>query len=202
MSGKAVIERRRRLFDDVFKIDEFLVAHAQADGAIGAGQRRLVFERGDSVAILLLDRQRGSVVLVEQFRMPVLVARRRDDPSTTDGWIIETIAGTIDAGETPDNAVVREAFEETGYRIQRPRLIGRVFSSPGGASERVFLYFAEVTDAQRLGQGGGVDGEDIRITQLPLEALFDRLAGGLIEDSKLVIAAYWLQDQLRSRHED
>lgn len=32
-------------------------------------------------------------VLVEQFKVPVLVARQRDDPSTTDGWIVETTAG-------------------------------------------------------------------------------------------------------------
>jgi len=197
MSGSAVIERERRVFDDFFKIDEFLVSHEQIDGTMSAGQRRLVFERGDAVGVLLLNVESKSVVLVEQFRMAALVGRRRDDRSTTDGWITETVAGVIDANETPEAAAIREAFEETGYQIRELQLIGRFFSSPGGTSERIFLYFAEVTDANRIGNGGGIDDEDIKIVQPTIDELFDRLAQGSIEDPKLLIGAYWLQNRLK-----
>ena len=190
MSGRAVIERERRAFDDFFKIDEFLVSHEQIDGTMSAGQRRLVFERGDAVAVLLLNVDMKSVVLVEQFRVAVLVGRRRDDRSTTDGWIIETVAGAIDANETPEAAAIRETFEETGYQIREPRLISKFFTSPGGVSERVFLYFAEVTDTDRIGKGGGIDDEDIKVVQLAIDELFDRLAQGSTEDPKLLIGAY------------
>ena len=199
MSGRAVIERERRAFDDFFKIDEFLVSHEQIDGTMSAGQRRLVFERGDAVAVLLLNVDMESVVLVEQFRVGVLVGRRRDDRSTTDGWIIETVAGAIDANETPEAAAIRETFEETRYQIREPRLISEFFTSPGGVSERVFLYFAEVTDTDRIGKGGGIDDEDIKVVQLAIDELFDRLAQGSIEDPKLLIGAYWLQDHLKWR---
>ncbi len=131
MSGRAVIERERRAFDDFFKIDEFLVSHEQIDGTMSAGQRRLVFERGDAVAVLLLNVDMKSVVAVEQFRVAVFVGRRRDDRSTTDGWIIETVAGAIDANETPEAAAIRETFEETRYQIREPRLISKFFTSPG-----------------------------------------------------------------------
>jgi nudix-type nucleoside diphosphatase (YffH/AdpP family) len=198
MSGKAVIVRRRRVFDDCFKIDELLVTHGQIDGTMSAVQKRLVFERGDSIAVLLLHVERKSVVLVEQFKVPALVARRRDDPSTNNGWIVETAAGMINADETPEAAAIRETFEETGYRIQRPRLIGKFFSSPGGTSERVFLYFAEISDTDRAGQGGGIGDEDIKVVQMGLDELFARLARGSIEDPKLLIAAYWLQNRLKS----
>ncbi len=166
---------------------------------MSAGQRRLVFERGDAVGVLLLNTESKSVVLVEQFRVAVLVGRRRNDRSTTDGWITETVAGVIDANETPEAAAIRGAFEETGYQIQEPRLIGKFFTSPGGVSEYVFLYFAEVTDADRIGKGGGIDGEDIKVVQLAIDELFDRLAQGSIEDPKLLIGAYWLQDHLKWR---
>ena len=136
--GKAVIARQQRLFDDFFKIDELLVTHRQIDGTTSSVQRRLVFERGDSVAVLLFNRDRRAVVLVEQFKAPALVARRRDDPTTTDGWLVETLAGMIDTGEAPEAAAIRETLEETGYRIREPELIGRFFVSPGGTSERVF----------------------------------------------------------------
>ena len=190
MSGRAVIERERRAFDDFFKIDEFLVSHEQIDGTMSAGQKRLVFERGDAVAVLLLNVEMKSVVLVEQFRVAVLVGRRRDDRSTTDGWIIETVAGAIDANETPEAAAIRETFEETGYQIREPRLISKFFTSPGGVSVRVFLYFAEVTDTDRIGKGGGIDDEDIKVVQLAIDELFDRLAQGSTEDPKLLIGAY------------
>jgi len=197
MAGRAVIARQQRVFDDFFKIDEFVVAHEQTDGSMSAAQRRLVFERGDSVAVLIFNADRNAVVLVEQFRLPALVGRRRDDRATTDGWIVETVAGMVAAGETPEAAVVREAFEETGYRIRQPRLIGCFFPSPGGTSERVFLYFAEVRDADWAAEGGGLSDEDIKIMELPLDELFARLGRGAIADVKLLVAAYWLQSRPR-----
>ena len=196
MSRRAVIRSCKRLFDDFFKIDEVIVSHERHDGTMSADQRRLVFERGDSVAVLLFNRDARSVVLTEQFRVPCLIARRRDDPATTDGWITEAMAGMIDAGETPEQAAIREAEEETGYRIAAPQLIGTYFASPGGTSERLFLYVAEVRDADRRGQGGGLDGEDVGIIDMELDDLFARLRNGSIEDPKLAVAAYWLKDQL------
>jgi ADP-ribose pyrophosphatase len=193
MPARAVIARQQRLFDDFFKIDELLVTHRQIDGTTSSVQRRLVFERGDSVAVLLFNRDRRAVVLVEQFKAPTLIARRRDDPATTDGWLVEPLAGMIDTGEAPEAAAIRETLEETGYRIREPELIGRFFVSPGGTSERVFLYFAEVGDADRVGMGGGIDDEDIKVLDIGLEELFEQLACGLIEDAKLAIGAYWLQ---------
>ena len=193
MPARAVIARQQRLFDDFFKIDELLVTHRQIDGTTSSVQRRLVFERGDSVAVLLFNRDRRAVVLVEQFKAPTLIARRRDDPATTDGWLVEPLAGMIDTGEAPEAAAIRETLEETGYRIREPELIGRFFVSPGGTSERVFLYFAEVGDADRVGTGGG--NEDIQVLEIGLEELFEQLARGLIEDAKLAIGAYWLQSR-------
>jgi nudix-type nucleoside diphosphatase (YffH/AdpP family) len=174
-----------------------LVAHQQQDGTMSSVQRRLVFERGDSVAVLLFNRDRRAVVLVEQFKAPALVARRRDHPTSTDGWLLETLAGMIDAGETPETAAIRETLEETGYRIREPEPVGRFFVSPGGTSERLFLYFAEVGDADRVGKGGGIDDEDIKVLEIGLEQVFEWLARGLIEDPKLAIAAYWLQSRMR-----
>ncbi len=197
MPRRVVIRRRRRVFDDFFKIDELLIAHEKTDGAVSAPLRRLVFERGDSVAVLLFHVERKSVLLVEQFRAPALLGRRRDDPTSTDGWIVETVAGMIGGNETGEAAAIRETLEETGYQIGTPQPIGKFFSSPGGSSERVFLYVAEVREADRSGRGGGIADEDIKFVQLPISDLFDRLGRGAIEDPKLWIAAYWLRDRLK-----
>jgi ADP-ribose pyrophosphatase len=135
---------------------------------------------------------------VNQFRAPALIGRRRDQPNATDGWVSETIAGMVDANEAPAKAAVREAREETGYQVAAPRLIATFFSSPGGSSERVFLYFAEVGAADRLADGGGDDDEDVTVIHMTTAELMESLADGSIDDPKLIIAAYWLKDYLRA----
>src|ERR1700733_6043923 len=125
MPGRGGVKSPNRLFADFFKVDALLVSHRQIDGTMSQVQRRLVFERGDSVAVLLFNRDRRTVVLVEQFKVPALVARRRDDPATMDGWLVETLAGMGNDGETPEATAGRETLEETGYRIGTPELIGR-----------------------------------------------------------------------------
>jgi ADP-ribose pyrophosphatase len=191
------IRAQNRLLDDFFKVDELIVRHERYDGSMSGNERRLVFARGDAVAVLLFDRHARSVVLVEQFRAPTLIAHRRDHPASTDGWIVELVAGMIDKDETAEQAAVREVFEETGYRIANPRLIGKFFSSPGGSDERFSLYFAQVVEGQRPGNGGGIAGEeDIKVFLLPIDDLFGSLAQGAICDPKLAIAGYWLKDNI------
>ena len=191
------VRKQDRILDDFFKVDRVLVSYEQDDGTISPPESRLIFERGDSVAIMLLNLDRRRLVLVNQFKVPSLIGRRRDDPNTMDGWITEAVAGMVDPGETPEQTVIRETEEETGYRIRNPRLIGKFFSSPGGTSERIFLYFAEVRDADRVGKGGGIEGENITIEDVSPKELFNRLTKGAIEDPKLAIGAYWLKDHLQ-----
>jgi nudix-type nucleoside diphosphatase (YffH/AdpP family) len=195
-SRKAELHGVSRKFDGFFKIDEIDVSHQARDGTIRR-ERRLAFERGDAIAVLLYDTQTDEVIVVEQFRAPVLAARRRDDPHTTDGWIVEALAGMIDAGETPERAAVRETLEESGYRIRDLVSIGSFFSSPGGTTERIFLYFAEVSAAARTGEGGGIAGEeDIALVRLSAADPFRQLERNQIHDAKLAIAAYWLKNRL------
>jgi nudix-type nucleoside diphosphatase (YffH/AdpP family) len=193
---KVEIRKQTRLFDDFFKIDEIVVAHERHDGTMSSDQRRLVFERGDAVAALLYQPDTHTVIIVDQFKVPTLIARRRDNPATTDGWITEAVAGMIDPGETTEEAIVRETLEETGYRISKPELICTFFSSPGGTSERIFLYFSEVSNADRVGEGGGVPGEDVRVVHRNVHELFAQLEKRQIEDPKLAIGAYWLQGHI------
>jgi nudix-type nucleoside diphosphatase (YffH/AdpP family) len=194
---KAEIRKQTRLFDDFFKIDEVIVSHQRKDGTMSPDERRLVFERGDAVAIILYNVDSKKVIIVDQFKVPSLIGRRRDDPNTDDGWITEATAGMIDPGESAERAIKRETMEETGYCTSNPRLICKFFSSPGGTSERIFLYFAEVRDSDHIAEGGGLPGEDVTVVEMPVDTLFERLASGEIDDPKLAIGAYWLKDHLK-----
>ncbi len=114
---KVEIHEQKRLLDDFFKVDEVKVSHERHDGNMSPDERRLIFERGDAAAVLLYNEETHMVVMVNQFKVPSMVGRQRDNPSTTNGWITETVAGMIEKSETPEDAIIRETLEETGYKI-------------------------------------------------------------------------------------
>jgi nudix-type nucleoside diphosphatase (YffH/AdpP family) len=187
-----ILRSRRRLYEGVFKLEELTVAHSSADGTVAPDRKVLVFERGDSVGALLHHRDRNEVILVEQFRAAVWVR----NPNA--GWLVEMVAGVIEEGETAEEAIRREVLEETGFKVGHFEPVAAYFSSPGACSERVSLFYAEVTDADKVRPGGGnpAEGEDIRIVNIGSDALFARIARREIEDPKLLIAACHCKERL------
>ena len=145
---RVVIEKLSRIFDDFFAIDEAWLSFERTDGTMSPVVRRLSFERGDSVAALLFDREEQAIVLVRQFRFPT--------HGKGPGWILEAVAGIVDEGESPEEAIRREVLEETGYRVDQLEHISTFYVSPGGSSERIGLYYAEVGRQDHVGEGHGV----------------------------------------------
>lgn len=179
------IESRRRLLDDFLKVDEAHLRFERADGTMSGPVRRLSLERGESVAAILHHHERHKVLLVRQFRYPAHAAG--------DGWLVEAVAGMVDPEEQPEQALRREIAEETGYAVRHLVPIARFYTSPGGSSERVSLYFAEVTEGQRVGPGGGADAdEDVEVVALTLDEVRAQLADGTIRDAKTIIGLQWL----------
>lgn len=183
---QVTVQGRRCLFDDFFKVDEVTVTVEAEDGSVGVPQRRLVFERGDSVAATVLHRETGELLFTEQLRVPVL--------AKAGGWLVELMAGMVDEGESPEQALRRELEEELGYRAETLVPVAEFFTSPGGSSERIFLFHAEVTDAGRVSAGGGLasEHEDIRIVRLSLADAAAALAAGRWNDAKTLIGLQWL----------
>lgn len=181
------IEKKKRLFDDFFKIDEAYVRYEKFNGRMTEPVRRLNFERSDAAALLVFNRDTRKLVLVEQFRYPAY--------EKGGGWLIEVMAGIVDNGENPEDTVRREALEEIGFQVDELTPIATVFLSPGGSSERAFLYFAEVENDNRVSGGGGLasEHEDIRILELSPREIADALTAGKIIDAKTLIALMWFR---------
>jgi nudix-type nucleoside diphosphatase (YffH/AdpP family) len=180
------ISQERYLLDDFLRVKEGVLRHRLRSGAMSGQLRRLSLERGDAVAAILVDRVERTIILVEQFRYPVYA------PPARDGWIVEAVAGGIDSGETAEQAIRREISEETGYEANAVEHIATFFVSPGGSSEQISLFYAEVRTAMRQQKGGGVaaEGEDIRLVELPLDQLASTLP--TIRDAKTLIGLMWL----------
>jgi ADP-ribose pyrophosphatase len=189
MEKKVDVLDQRVIFDDKFKIREAHVRYMRFDGQMGNPERRLVFERGDSAAAIIVNSEQKKVLLTKQFRYP---AYGKDADS---GWIQEVVAGVIDEGEQPEETIRREIQEEIGYTVHELTPIATFFVSPGGTSERVFLYYAEVDEADRTSQGGGLisENEDIQLVALSFDELWQQLRAGILVDAKTLIAAQWLQ---------
>jgi ADP-ribose pyrophosphatase len=187
---QVTVDRRAVVLDDFFRVEEAILRYERFDGTMSPSVRRLKVDRGDSVAILLHDPDAAQVLLVEQFKYPAYDNGR--------GWIVEVVAGMIDGGESPEAAVRREVLEETGYQVLELRHISTFFLSPGGSSERAFLFYGEVGGVVKTGSGGGLDeeGEDIALRRYTVGQAFDALDRGDIVDAKTIIALQWLRGHL------
>jgi nudix-type nucleoside diphosphatase (YffH/AdpP family) len=184
------LEDRRLVYDGFFKVEEADLRYERYDGTMSERVRRLNLDRGVSVAVLLLDHDQQEILLVEQFKYPAWTAGY--------GWIVEVVAGIVDDGETPEDAARREVFEETGYSPGDLQHIASFFVSPGGSSERVILYYAEVGPADHVAEGGGrvAEGEDICLRRYSFMEAWAAADRGEIADAKTLLALAWLRRRL------
>ena len=183
---KVDILSRRIVFEDFFKIEAAMVQYERFDGHMSPPVRRLNFVRGDSVAAVLYDERGGSVILVNQFKYPTC--------THGSGWITELVAGTVSDDEDPASAIRREILEEAGYRVDSLELLTTFYVSPGGSSERVWLYLALVDATSKIGAGGGIpsEGEDIEVIEMSLPETWQAVQQGRIVDAKTVVGLMWL----------
>ncbi|MGH7096735.1 MAG: NUDIX domain-containing protein [Stellaceae bacterium] len=147
-----------------------------------------VLRRGAAAAIVLYDPLREAVVLVEQFRLPALLAGFSP-------WQIETVAGLLDGeDETPDAVAIRETREESGLElIGAPVPIQRYLPSTGNSDESVFLYCGRVDARVAQGVHGLPDEhEDIRVVVKTMPEIEQLLDHGAVENGHTLVALYWL----------
>jgi len=188
---------REALFQGYFRLDRFKIKHERFEGGWSAPYTREVLDRGARVVgVLLFDPHQDKVIMVEQFRAAVMA--KDDDP-----WMLELVAGVVDAGETPEAAARREAKEEAGCDVSEMQKLFSYYTTPGCMSEHLTLFIARA----KAPEDGGVFGvreenENIRVHVMDAAKAIGHLYMGKLRDASSIIAMQWFalrHTELRSR---
>jgi GDP-mannose pyrophosphatase NudK len=144
-------------------------------------EHREAYDRGNGAVILLYNKEKGTVILTKQFRLPTFVN------GNTSGMMIEACAGLLDK-DNPEDCIRKETEEETGYRITHVQKIYEAYMSPGSVTEILYFFVAEYSKDQKVNEGGGVEGEEnITVLELPFEQAWNMMETGEIKDAKTIM---------------
>ena len=190
------LQQREQSFRGYFSLETLTLRHRLFAGGWSTPVRRELFQRGDAVGVLPWDPVADELVLIEQFRVGAI----RDDDSP---WMLELIAGIVEAGESDTAVVHREAEEEAGCQLGQLEQIATFYPSAGACSEQIRLFVGEVTQSQPgTVQGLDSEHEDILVHQLPREQVMQMLDRNEINNGHTLIALQWLgrhADRLRAQ---
>jgi len=185
-SDVEVLERQT-VFKGFFTMARLCLRHKLFAGGWSKPMVRELFERESCVGVLLYDPQHGLIALTEQFRVGVL--GQQQSP-----WLFEVVAGIAEPNESLEDVARREVLEEAGIHAQELISICDYWVSPGGSSERMYLFCAPV-DLSNAGGLFGLDheSEDIRLHVLPEQQAFDWLDEGRCNNAATIISLMWLR---------
>jgi ADP-ribose pyrophosphatase len=132
--------------------------------------REIISHRGSAVVVPLFAD--GTVAMVRQYR------------HAAKETLLELPAGSLDEGETPEIAAVRELEEEIGFQAGKLEQIAEFYVSPGFLDEKMFIFLA--TELTRTKQNLEID-EIIEVERIPLEIAVATVERGEICDAKTII---------------
>ncbi len=172
-------------YQGFYRLERWRLRHRLFAGGMSPPIVRETIEKGDVAAVLLYDPQRDEVVMIEQFRIGA-----RNDPRGP--WLLEIVAGLIEAGETAAEVARREAIEEAGCTVIDLLPISSFYTSPAKASQRTHLYLGRVDS---IGAGGihglAYEDEDIRVVCFPAEEAIALAEQGRTDSAWPLIALLW-----------
>ena len=173
--------KKEVLSDNWYTLNKFTFDYLNKDGT-WEKQEREAYDRGNGAGILLYNKEKGTVVLTRQFRMPTYVN------GNDDGMMIEVCAGLLD-GDNPEDCIRKETEEETGYKIDKVERVMETYMSPGSVAEILYLFIGAYKEQMKVSEGGGAsdETENIEVLELSFNTALEMIKTKKIKDAKTIL---------------
>jgi nudix-type nucleoside diphosphatase (YffH/AdpP family) len=91
--------------------------------------------------------------------------------------------------DNPEQCIIRETEEETGYRLTKVEKIMETYMSPGAVTEILYLFVGHYDASLKVSDGGGVatEQENIEVLEMTYDQAFKMIETGEIQDAKTII---------------
>ena len=175
------VTETKLLSDNWYVLNKVTFDYQKKDGKVESHIRE-VYDRGNGAAILLYDTEKKTVILTRQFRLPTYLNGNKT------GMMIEVCAGLLDQ-DNPEEAIIRETEEETGYRLTKVEKVIETYMSPGSVTEILYLFVGEYDATMKVNDGGGLDAEqeNIEVLEYTFDDAYAMFESGEITDAKTIM---------------
>lgn len=175
------VTETKLLSDNWYVLNKVTFDYQKKDGKVESHIRE-VYDRGNGAAILLYNTEKKTVILTRQFRLPTYLNGNKT------GMMIEVCAGLLDQ-DNPEEAIIRETEEETGYRLTKVEKVIETYMSPGSVTEILYLFVGEYNAAMKVNDGGGLDAEqeNIEVLEYTFDEAYAMFESGEITDAKTIM---------------
>ena len=175
------IQKTELLSDNWYVLNKVTFDYQKKDTSL-ITQKREVYDRGNGAAILLYNSTQKTVILTRQFRLPTYLNGNKT------GMMVEVCAGLLDQ-DHPEQCIIRETEEETGYRLSSVRKVFESYMSPGAVTEILYFFVGEYNASMKVSEGGGVEHEqeNIDVLEYTFEEAYAMIASGQIKDAKTIM---------------
>jgi GDP-mannose pyrophosphatase NudK len=182
MKNPKITIQKTELLSDNWYILKKVTFDYQMDLNDSETQVREVYDRGNGAVILLYNSAKKTVVLTRQFRLPTYLNENRS------GMVIEACAGLLDT-ENPEECIIRETEEETGYRLSSVKKVFQSYMSPGSVTEILHFFIGEYQSEMKVSEGGGLaeEHENIEVLEYTFNEAYQMITSGEITDAKTIM---------------
>lgn len=163
------------------KLSKFTYDYTHPDGRTEVHVRE-AYNRGNGITALLYNREKKTVLLIRQFRLPTYLNGNQS------GMLIECCAGKLET-EVPIEGMKREIEEETGHRVTEIHKVFESYMSPGTVTEVLHFFVASYSEKTKVSAGGGLahEHENIQTLEIPFSDALQLVKAGQIKDAKTIM---------------
>jgi len=181
MNSKVKNVKKVLLSDSWYTLNKIVFDYEMSNGD-WVKQEREAYDRGNGATVMLYNRTKQTVVLISQFRMPTYLNGNES------GMLIESCAGLLD-GDDPETCAIKEAEEESGFRVTKVEKVFESYMSPGAVTEIIYFYIAEYDEKDKVSSGGGLaeEQEDITVLEVDFKKALSMISTGEIKDAKTIM---------------